>query len=181
MMTNRCLNIVSAATFCCCVLLFILQSYREVNKYATGLTSTAMSTYINTEIRYPPMAVCATRPFRERKRSVDKVTFEANTLGIEDIFFYDNEHISPNETFELTPFVTFYVGRCFFIRVNASVRHTSWVMLGFKVPVRLYFLLAGQEICIITSECNFNFNSILPADDYSSIQLNVEKRTWPDR
>ncbi len=50
--------------FVVCLLLFLMQSYREIHKYFTNLTSTSLRTHREYNVTFPILVVCNRRAFR---------------------------------------------------------------------------------------------------------------------
>ena len=48
-----------------CVILFILQSYQEVDKFFKGMTSVAVRTEVQNDIPHPSIVVCPKEPYKE--------------------------------------------------------------------------------------------------------------------
>ena len=66
-------SLIKFAIFSLCLGLFGLQSYREMEKFASKVTSVATSYYDDEEVAYPTIAVC----LKPNHKNSDKVKQEA--------------------------------------------------------------------------------------------------------
>ncbi len=106
-----------------CLALFLAQSYREVLKYTSGLTSTAISTYVDEGMVFPDAVVCARNSYKRQGLVTGFEQFVANTYSMSEVFGGENGTFFPPDSFNATEIHTYFFGRCYLLK--ASPRYNS--------------------------------------------------------
>ena len=125
-----------------CVTFFVLQSYQEMEKYFSNMTSTSTKTVKNANVRFPTIIVCLDEPFKTTKQ-FPKSLEEYNNISytFDEVFDY-----LPND-FKVTNIAT-WVGMCYRLK-RATVSNQNFIYFSFKIAkdIKIYFIDKGQELC----------------------------------
>ena len=138
-----------------CVILFILQSYQEVEKFFKGMTSMAIRTEVQNDIPYPSLVVCPKDPFKHGSFPMTTDEYLNLTYSSEEII----ENIDPlpliYEPINVTEIATFGEGRCVLLEVPDNLVHSDWTLhVVMHIPSWVYIVEKGQELCIIYLVCS---------------------------
>ena len=138
-----------------CVILFILQSHQEMDKFLKGMTSVAIRTEIQNDVPHPSIVVCPKEGIKEGifPRTTDK--YLNLTHSLDQII----ENIAPipdiYEPIKATEIATFGNGRCVLLEVPENLGHSNWTLsFSTHVPSWAYIVEKGQELCVIYLFCS---------------------------
>ena len=136
-----------------CIMLFILHSYQEIDKFFKKLTSTAIRTEIDESARYPTIVVCLKEAFKVGVYPKTLEDFNKLTYNKEEIFNSDTQ------VFEIA---TFWYGKCFQLDIPANFTYKDWVYMGVitKKQLFVHFVDHGQEVCLIYGYCQEEHETI---------------------
>ena len=172
------LNIARVIVTLACLMLFFLQSRKEIEKFFSNMTSTS-TRYMSgkeADIRLPRIAICAAESFKSDKfpETLDeylKLTYSQDEL----IGTYFNGKIV-----QATEIATIYYGRCYVLKtpLNRFV-----VGLNVTKEVIAYFIDHGQELCIINSikTCDVQIQSIVLDNFYHDSKIQANKLVREER
>ena len=147
-----------------CLICFILQSHKEIEKFLTNMTSvsTQLKSGKEENIRLPRLAVCADEPFKSDKHPVTLDEYLNLTYSKNEILgamSYDTIDMVKNglDKLKVTEVATVYYGRCYIVEIDEPV-----VFVGLKTEATLYFIDQGQELCVINSilGCDVQIDSV---------------------
>ena len=137
-----------------CVILFILQSHQEMDKFLKGMTSVAIRTEIQNDVPHPSIVVCPKEGIKEGifPRTTDK--YLNLTHSLDQII----ENIAPisaiYEPIKTTEIATFGNGRCVLLEVPENLQHSNWTLtVSTHVSSWVYIVEKGQEVCVIYLFC----------------------------
>jgi hypothetical protein len=166
-----------------CLALFVAQSYRELAKYATGLTSTAIYTENDDDPGYPTIVFCGVDAYKQADFIDTIEKYEENTQSYEDIFA---ENTTGNGChFTVRPISTLFNGKCFLVDFEMAYcdENVWWRNIRVNEPsnVTINLIARHQEICIILGDCSEEYIRINPFDGTTAISVTAGKRIWPAR
>ncbi len=170
---------IRVALFLLCLGLFLLQSYQEMLKYASGVTSTAISTFIDNNVSYPIMAVCASKVYREVGRITTMERYLEMTYTAEEIVMLDK--LEPGrEYFNISSWYTYHYGLCVLLRPHETIHYTDWVKIRAKLKVKVFLLAEHQELCLVMADCNRELAVVPTVDEKTVVKLRVKRKLWPE-
>ena len=138
-----------------CIILFVIQSYREVDKYLSQMTSVAIATEVHNDVLYPNIVVCPRVGFKEAAFPKTTDEFVNLTYSPNEIIEYviekrDNHYVEIN----MTEIATITHGMCVFLEIPDNLAHSNWGLeLSTYVSTQIYLVERGQELCIAYGEC----------------------------
>jgi predicted regulator of amino acid metabolism with ACT domain len=94
-----------------CMALFGIQSSKELKKYFSNLTSTAILTHNDESVGYPTIVVCSKQGYKKSQFSQTLEMFDKNAYSYQDIFF--NGSFYPENMTNVMVIHTFNRVRCF--------------------------------------------------------------------
>ena len=145
-MKENILNPIRVTIATVCVILFILQSYQEVDKYFKRMTSVAVRIEEHNEVPYPSILVCPKEGFKEGVFSTTIDEYLNRTYSSDEII----ENVSPYDLVKVTEIATFGRGRCVFLEVPENLGHSTWDLhVSVHVPSSAYIVERGQEMCVM--------------------------------
>ena len=171
-----------------CFLLFTLQSYREVEKYYSGMTSVAMRTETNQKLQFPTIVICLKKPFKREKYPVTLEEYRNLTYSLGEIIDTDNSIPNISQGLVVEEIATIFDGVCSVLKLPEDWSYPKHVFVALRTNKthQLYFVDKGQELCILYgSQCGKNVRTgrfEMQMTDMGSIvaRLKVEKRVQPD-
>lgn len=175
---------VQTAALLVCTGLFAGQSYKEIMKFFTKLTSTAIRTYREDSLVHPDIVVCHDKPFDSDKQIITKEEFERHSKTAEDTFFLDGFMPPLNTSLVSVESVyTIWVGRCFLVRIAPSVDFSQWIGLAIRnmSGVHISLLSRHQEVCVKISMCPSAYPTFNFARDIAEFWLFAQKRVYPKK
>jgi hypothetical protein len=167
--------------FVVCLTFFCLQSFQELEKFASGLTSTAISTYTDDNLGYPYIAVCSRKSFKKNQFVSTAEMFDNNTYNYDEIM---NPELSDSNKYVKINLVstvrTTYRGRCYLFKADA--KHSSWIAFKVRNPKQVVvdLLSKSQELCVIMDECNVEYPGINPTQDETAVSITAKKKHWAE-
>ena len=168
-----------------CLICFVLQSHKEIEKFLTNMTSVSTQLKSGKEgnIRLPRLAVCADEPFKSDKHPVTLDEYLNLTYSKNEILgamSYDTIDMVKNglEQLKVTEVATVYYGRCYIVEIDEPV-----VFIGLKIEATLYFIDHGQELCVINSilGCDVQIQSVVLHKFHYDIRVEANKIVKEDR
>ena len=173
-----------------CSLLFILQSYKEVEKYFKGMISVANSIEHNDNLSFPTTVICLKEPFKMDKYAITLEEYRKWTYSLDDII--DTDRSIPNKSQGLVAeeIATNYEGNCFVLKPPENWTYPKIVFIGLKSnkSLNIYFVDKGEELCILySSQCGKNVrNGRFVVQDLTDMgmiiaRLKVEMRVYLER
>ena len=182
MLKENVFNVIRVAIATVCVILFIMQSYQEVDKYLSKITSVATRKEVIDDIPFPRIVVCPIDAFKEGsfpKTTEDYVnaTYSSDEI-IEHITIYDTYH---SEKIKTTEIATFGNGRCVLLEMPENLGHSNWNLhMSMHVPSSLYIVGRGQEMCLKYVFCPSS-PAVIDLKEYSSlIKISAVKKITSD-
>ena len=136
-----------------CLILFVLQSNKEIAKFFSNMTSvsTHYMSGIEADIRLPHIVICAAEPFKSDKFPETLDEYRNLTYSKDEII----ATLWPEETddgtrIKVTEIATISHGMCLVLETP------SWLFIGLNLTqeVVVYFVDHGQELCIISGTIN---------------------------
>ena len=116
--------------FVFCVTLFALQSYQEREKFASGVTSTAILTILDENLNYPDFVICPARAHRRKGRIRSLEIYKNITFSKDEIIQTIKTHgKDSSKLFDVTELYTLYRGTCFLIRPNKNISYDYWITI----------------------------------------------------
>ena len=145
-----------------CVLLFILQSYQEMDKYFRRITSIAIKTEAIEDLQYPSILVCLYEPFKSIKYPETVEEFNNLTYSIGEIINLDTLFPSVMDGMEVTEVATYWYGKCYLLQMPQEWSYTKWTGIQMRIgkEIEVHFIENGQESCVINGYCNQYYKSI---------------------
>lgn len=126
-------KILQVVVFAVCLTLFAAQSYREIAKYFTKLTSTAIRTDNDLRPRHPAVCVCHKVPFKEDRLIINRSEYEERSWSLNETFKLELFQPSLNASkFEIDEIRTLWTGTCFLIRYNENVTFDEWLAVSVR-------------------------------------------------
>lgn len=172
-----------------CCLLFIWQSYQEVDKYFRGITSIATRTERNDNLQFPSIVICLKDPFKMDTYAVTLEEYRNWTYSLEEIIDLDSTMPNRSQGLVVEEIATYYEGMCFVVMPPRNRTYPENIFIGLKTnnPLNVYFVDKGQELCILYgSQCGRPVrNKRFVVQDMTVMgiiiaRLKVEKRVLPD-
>jgi hypothetical protein len=171
---------VKVALTLACMALFGAQSYRELKKYFSKLTSTAVSTQTDKNIGYPTIVICSHQGYKKNIFALTTEMFVKNTYSYHDIFV--NGSFSPDNMTNVKVIHTFFNGRCYVITGNANLTYKDW--MKFQVhdlkKVTISIVQKDEELCVIMGICTDTIDKIKPTDEVIDLNIKVHMQKWPE-
>ena len=189
-MEPKCYLLPKVSIMATCFLLFTLQSYREVDKYFSGMTSVAMRKESNQNLPFPTIVICLKEPFKRHKYPVTSEEYRNLTYSLEEILDTDNSSPNISQGLVVEEIATYLNGMCFVLRVPEDWTYPKHVFIALKTDriLHVYFVDKGQDLCILYgSQCGKNVrNGRFVTQEMLDtgiviVRLKVEKRVEPDR
>ena len=189
-MEPKCYLLPKVSIMATCFLLFTLQSYREVDKYFSGMTSTAVRTETNPNLPFPTIVICLKDPFKRHKYPVTLEEYRNLTYSLGEIIDTDNTIPNISHGLVVEAIATHFNGMCFVLRAPEDWTYPEYVFIALKTnkTLHVYFVDKGQELCILYgSQCGKNVRNgqfmVQKMEDTGIIiaRLKVEKTIQPDR
>ena len=184
MLKDNFVNLIRVAIATVCVILFIMQSYQEVDKFLSRITSVATRKEVINDIPFPRIVVCPIDAFKEGSfpqttEEYINQTYSSDEI-IEHISIYDGDHSEKIENF--TEIATFGFGRCVLLEMSENLRHSNWDLhMSMHVPSSLYIVERGQELCLKYFFCPISPTVIDLNDNYMSlIKISAVKKITSD-
>ena len=164
-----------------CLGLFFAQSFKEMQKYASGLTSSAIFTYQDENLTYPDIVLCHKEGFKTNNFDDSVESYINNTYYYDEIVKSGSHR--PRDAFNVTEFYTYIYGRCYLLEPNPKYKYVDWMMLHLLNPSKttMYIINKGQEICLIIGECNNKYQVIDTEYDAFSVYMTARKEVRPFR
>ena len=176
--------------FLFCLSLFLAHSYKELEKYGTRLTSTAIRTDTDgAGIAYPNVVVCLKMPFRRKGYVTSRQQYERMSFDRSEVFSWIQEQpMSLNSTAAtatVTPVETMWHGRCFHVAIDRGVSYNKYVAMGLKVSPKkanIYLLQENQQLCLVVGYCNVQVHALTSITGRAvTAQIKARKKIWPKR
>ena len=135
-----------------CVTFFVLQTYQEMEKFFSNMTSVSTKTVKNANVRFPTIVVCLDEPFKSNKQYPKSLEdFYNITYTIEEVFY------TLPDDLEVTSIATFFSGMCYLLkRAKESDINHYWLEFRIAKDIRTYFVDKGQELCLVYGLMNCN-------------------------
>ena len=175
-------NILRITIAAVCVILFILQSYQEVEKFFKGMTSMAVRKEVQNDVPHPSIVVCPKEWFKEGVFPMTTEEYLNLTYSLDQIV----EYIAPiddiYEPIKTTEIATFGNGRCVLLEVPENLGHSNWTLsVSMHVPSLVYIVEKGQELCVVYLSCTSPPVVVDLEDSYCSlIKINAVKKIRSD-
>ena len=175
-------NILRIIVTLACLIFFILQSRKEVDKYFSNVTSSSTEYMSDKEvdIRLPRIVIClANSPFKSTKYPETLDEYNNLTYSQDEVIGYITEGSNVAEI------ATFYYGKCFVWEISAKGNHHGGNFIGFNITkeIRLYFIDHGQEVCIIYGvvNCDVQLTNVVLEKYYHGIKIKAKKTIREER
>ena len=164
-----------------CILLFVLQSYRELGKYFSRMTSVAIKTEAVEDLRYPSIVICLEEPFKSARYPKTLEEFSNVTYSADEIIFPHDYWPTVEEGLELSEIATFRFGKCYLWEVAKNWTYSRWIgmKLRSRKRVQMHFLEKGQHLCITYGYCNEQYDSITLEKDFYEVYISATKNVRP--
>ena len=134
-------NIAKVTLTLTCVILFVLQSYQQMDKFFSNMTSVSTRKVKDVVVRIPNIVFCLEDPFKTKKYPMSLQEYHNITYSAHEVFKYvpDDLKISSIATWE---------GICYLFRRNPHSDETIFE-ISFKITnnMKIYFIDRGQELC----------------------------------
>ena len=165
-----------------CLIFFVLQSNKEIDKFFSNMTSvsTHYMSGIEADIRLPHIVICAAEPFKSDKFPETLDEYSNMTYSKDEII----SNLWPEETddgtrIKVTEIATISHGRCLVLEIP------SWFFIGLNLTqeVMVYFVDHGQELCIIsgTINCDVPIQSMVLNKFYHDAKIAANKIVREER
>ena len=185
-------NMVRIIITLACLIFFILQSRKEVEKYFSNATSSSTEYLSDKEadIRLPRIVIClANNPFKSAKFPETLDEYNNLTYSQDEVIGFIGEGSN------VTEIATLYYGKCFVLEIPFQKKTmTNTIpkdnrdrgdLIGFNTTkeIRLYFIDHGQELCIIYGVvyCDVQLTNIVMEDYYHDIKIRAKKTVREER
>ena len=132
-----------------CVILFILQSYKEIDKFFKGMTSVSTRTEEDHYLPHPDIVVCMKEGFKEGNYPRTLEEYINLTYSSDEII---NNKVRISDAINITEIATFNQGRCVLINIPKHFSHSQWLHISIHKSSKVYVVGKGQELCIILYE-----------------------------
>ena len=170
-------NITKCILMLSCVIFFVMQSFGEMEKFFSNMTSVSTRTVTDLKIRKPTIVVCLKEPFKIGKYPQTMDEYRKLTYSFGEIFA--KVHPGESEGLKVTDIATYWYGMCFVLEVPDTwdAELTLTFNTGF-VPMNMYYVDKGQELCIIYGLhfCNVYIKKVVLASNQFETQVRVRKR-----
>ena len=151
-----------------CIILFVIQSFREVDKFLSKMTSVAVATEVYNDVPYPNMVVCPREGFKEASfpRTTDE--FVNLTYSQTEIIEYVADHRGNYFVdINMTEIATILHGMCVLLEIPDDLGYGNWgLILSTYVSTQIYLVERGQELCIAYGACPNKVEVIEIGDEY---------------
>ena len=151
-----------------CVILFVIQSYREVKNYLSRMTSVAIATELEHNMPYPNIIVCPREGFKEAAFPKTTEEFVNLTYSQTEIIEYVADHRGNYFVdINMTEIATITHGMCVFLEIPDDLGYGNWgLILSTYVSTQIYLVERGQELCIAYGACPNKAEVIEIGDEY---------------
>ena len=133
-----------------CVILFILQSYQEIDKFFKGVTSVSTRTDDDGYLPHPDIVVCMKEGFKEGKFPRTLEEYVNLTYSSDEIV---NSSVWTSDAIKVIELATLSQGRCVLLNIPKHVTHSEWLHVSNNKSSLVYLVGKGQELCIIYEYC----------------------------
>ena len=164
-----------------CLIFFVLQSRKEMEKYFSKVTSTSTQYMSDKEahIRLPRIVIClANEPFKSDKYPETLEEYNNNTYSKDEVIGFIEEGYG-----NVTELATFYYGKCFVLEISEG--KDIWFIIGLNIrkEIRLYFIDHGQDFCIIYGVlyCDVHLHNLVVEKYYNQINIRAKKTVREER
>ena len=126
-----------------CVILFVLQSYQQMDKFFSNMTSVSTSTMKDVAVRIPNIVVCLEEPFKAKKYPKSIEEFLDITYTVDEVF--------RNVPVDLqVASIATREGICYLLKRRQESDKTIFE-ISFKMTkdIKIYYVDKGQELCFI--------------------------------
>ncbi len=97
-------SVLRSLLYAACVLSFLAQSFKEIEKFSSGLRSTAMSTKKERDLAYPKIGVCTREAYKTMESVTTRAKFISNTFSWDEVMANDNDTELPVRIEEVATF-----------------------------------------------------------------------------
>ena len=158
-----------------CVIFFVLQSYQQMHKFFSNMTSVSTRTMKDEAVRIPNIIVCLEEPFKTNKYPKSLEEFYNITYSADEVFY------KLSDEFKVTSIAT-WEGMCFLMRrrngYDPKSDHTEFFM-AFNITkhIKVYFVDKGQELCLKYGlvNCDVQIEAILSKGHGNDIAVSAKK------
>ena len=161
-----------------CVILFILQSYQELDKFLKGMTSVSIRTEDNDYLPHPDIVVCLKEAFKEGKFPRTLQEYVNLTYSSDEII---SSNVQISDTINITEIATFSQGRCVLLNIPKNFTHSQWLHISIHKSSKVYLVEKGQELCIMYEYCpNPPMMVELTGPYIATIRIRAKKKVQSD-
>ena len=166
-------NIAKVSLTLICVILFVLQSYQQMDKFFSNRTSVSTSKVKDVVVRIPNIVICMEDPFKTKNYPTSLQEYQNITYSAHEVFKYVPDDLKVTS-------IASWKGICYLLRRNPHSDVTMFDMT-FKMTrnMKIYYVDRGQELCIkyVLVFCNRPLEASLSKDYGAEIVVSPKKFT----
>ena len=154
-----------------CVIFFVLQSYQQMHKFFSNMTSVSTRTMKDEAVRIPNIIVCLEEPYKTNKYPKSLEDFYNITYSADEVFYKLSDDLKVMS-------IATWEGMCFLMKRRNGSDNTRF-FLTFKMTkhIKVYYVDKGQELCLKYGlvNCDVQIEAILSKGHGNDIAVSAKK------
>lgn len=100
---------------------------------------------------------------------------------MDEIININTLYPSEKDGLQVKEVATFWSGKCFVLDTPSNWTYSKWLGMQLKSghDLRIHFVEAGQEVCMIYGYCNEQYETIVLEQDFNEAYIKAKKIIRP--